>query len=537
MKNKKQVSAATPATRELTWYLGVGLIALNILFILLIDIFPFQDMPQHLTYAKILAEFFDQGSIFPSLYELPKSFVSYHSFHWALAGFSRFVGVEWGLKIIVLFYALLLFLGIKNLIDQLYPQEQNHWRYFFIQFAVWNATIGMGFMPFVISMPFFVSAIAYFMRLGSQPENKRNWIFYLGSLLFSSLTHVVTGLFIVTFLMIYSVFKKSKRTWAISIGTLLYFLLAGFLFGGFGKNDGNLLAHQSVNFWDAYQSSYGFEFITAFFRAEWSPLPVLANYILWNFIGPYRLGTLLFLAAIYGTFIFFLSRGNGSPNSTLKPDSQLLIFKRSALVFLIFSLAVPWGIYVPSEITFLNYRLLSLALFLLLPLVPSCWGANPGKRNVVASMCLFSMLFYFCMTGLYQSETKTPLKMMAKLPAQKTMGSLMFGNKSSYFAKILDLTHFMPMFYTIRFGGINNQFWARYAPHLPVGYRSGVKIAGTPDWHPWKFKAEDIEGLDYFLLQSSLSTSGQSEISVKSFLTSRMTLMECQQNWCLYRRR
>lgn len=55
---------------------------------------------------------------------------------------------------------------------------------------------------------------------------------------------------------------------------------------------------------------------------------------------------------------------------------------------------------------------------------------------------------------------------------------------SAHFGKQFRLTHYLPMYFTVRQGGINTQFWARYTDHLPIGYRPGnsppIRLTGSP---------------------------------------------------------
>ncbi len=538
-------------------YILLAILAvINFLLILLVDVFPFQDMPQHLTYAKIIGDYGKSGNLFDRYYDLTAHFTTYHTYHWVLSFLGSLFGIEPGFKILVFLYFVTLSWGMSYLMDSLDPDlKASPWKKLLIQMCIWNATIGMGFMPFVQSMPFFAIAIGAFLRLRTQRGKMvTNWAVFWIALLLLSLSHVVTACAVVFFLALYTLFDRDKRSLYILLINALFFVITSRWYGGLGR--GGLTEHTAIQWSEAFVHSYEFEFVTSLFNITWSPLPVTMNYVFWNFVGPYQLTTLVPLAIIYALLLYGLYRlGVSKPetvvaagknkkkiiepvSSSEKPEEKFqYAYKMAAKIFLGFAILLPWGIYIPSEITFINYRLLTLALFLVISLCPWKWIQTSRQKLIVTALAFLSIGLYSYKTYMYEQEIKVPLRMIARIPSNRVVGSVMFGNRSEYFARILRLNHFLPMFYTLRNGGINGQFWACYAPHLPVCYKPGKGVPNTPDWHPWKFKPEDLNENDYLLYSTMYYAENPVETGIKQAILERMDVVECENGWCLYRKK
>jgi|GEM_PF-4613832 len=555
------------------WYV---LLVLNIAYILWTDIFPFQDMPQHLSYATIMAKAGLPGNNFDRWYEVVAQFSTYHTYHWVLAGLGQFMGIEWGHRLLLVIYVLTLAFGLSHLMDTLGGGKKRSWFIkLLIQFTFWNATIGMGFMPFVQSMAAFPWAVSFLLRLSHKIGSRKHNIFGASvALIFLSITHIVCSAAVVFFMACYTLFDRREINFVILGANALFFVVTAKLYGGLGS--GGLTQHKEIPWDQAFVHAYDWEFITNLFNATWSPWPVTVNYLFWNFVGPYKLEQHIPLAISYFFLLMLLSKWNsredkygakygvkeqnektptkknpkqneqtatysgeqlGEAEAPLIALKLRLPYRNALLLFFFVSLFLPWGIYIPSEITFINYRLLTLTLFLLIPFFPDAWARLKKQRIVITVMAATAYLVFVINSGLYQGETKVPIRLIERVPPGKILGSVMFANKSRYFAKILDLTHFMPMFHTIRQNGINGQFWACYAPHLPVCYKRNIKLNNTPDWHPWKFKAEDLLHADYLLFSSMYYASNPIEGQIKQVIHQMMDVVECSGEWCLYRKK
>jgi len=215
-------------------------------------------------------------------------------------------------------------------------------------------------------------------------------------------------------------------------------------------------------------------------------------------------------------------------------------YARTAWAFMLFTCLIPWGIQVPSEITWLNFRLISLAFALLLPLIPPRWFDLPRARSgLVGLVCVYLGNFTVHAIG-FNHEAGGATRLLAKVPNHETLLSLVFRGRSSYFAKGMRITHFLPMYFTVLDGGICSQFWARYTEHLPIDYKSGKRPAQPDDWSPQHFdETKHLKDVGYVILQRTtkddpLGAQNDSQ-KAEQKLGQRADLVECDTGWCLFK--
>ena len=133
-----------------------------------------------------------------------------------------------------------------------------------------------------------------------------------------------------------------------------------------------------------------------------------------------------------------------------------------------------------------------------------------------------------------------PLALMKKADTEGVLLTIVFHNKSEYFGKGFRLTHFLPMYFTILDGGICSQFWAKYTEHLPIDYRQGKRIAQPDDWSPQNFdETKHLKDSDWVLLQRATPDDPRGAqndaVRAEQKLATRAELVECEDNWCLYK--
>ncbi len=176
-----------------------------------------------------------------------------------------------------------------------------------------------------------------------------------------------------------------------------------------------------MNLGQALDSTYGFGFLNALFETTWSNPPGIANLLTWNFFGPYRFGTLVCLMILYtGSFIVLYRSGKREDaNFTRNKKTFLWV----GLIILAVALLMPWAIYYPSKITFINYRLVSMSMFLLFPIIPRCFFLNQAQKWIVIILCFSHFFLLSLNTYRYQAETRDPIELLSIIPAQKVLMS------------------------------------------------------------------------------------------------------------------
>jgi hypothetical protein len=293
---------------------------------------------------------------------------------------------------------------------------------------------------------------------------------------------------------------------------------------------------RGMAFRDAWTNAQGFEFVNNMLEATWYDPPVTFNYIVWGTLGPYRIiGLAVAAVAVIACVLGVLPLRR---SDDLRPEAR--VYARTAWAFALFTCLVPWGIQVPSEITWLNFRLISLGFALLLPLVPPQWLAVRRGRVALVGLAMAFFANYTVHAIGFNREAGGPIRLLAQVPNRDVVLSLVFRSRSSYFAKGIRLTHFLPMYFTVLDGGICSQFWARYTEHLPIDYRPGKRPAQSDDWSPQSFdETKHLRDVGWVILQRATADDPkgtQYDASrAEQKLSARADLVACDGGWCLYK--
>jgi hypothetical protein len=271
---------------------------------------------------------------------------------------------------------------------------------------------------------------------------------------------------------------------------------------------------------------------------SWQDPLVTLNHLSWTLFGPFRWGGQLAVAA---GMLCVAASVRKSAGDAVPADPVLYRHRRAALLFALVSCLLPWGFRAPTEITYLNSRMIGLAAVLLLPLIPPGWFQKRSARITLTAFCSFLVLNTGARAFGFAGEAEAPLRLLRLAQPRGLLAALPFHNRSAYFAKGFRLTHYLPMYYTSRDGGVSTQFWARYTPHLPVGYREGKRPALPPDWSPWNVQAGNLQDAEWIMTQQP--TEDEPAQMMASFegvrslvLAQGARLVSCEGGWCLYRK-
>jgi hypothetical protein len=289
---------------------------------------------------------------------------------------------------------------------------------------------------------------------------------------------------------------------------------------------------------DAIKDSFGLDFLDRVFRLVWKDPLVKIDYLLWNLLGPYRLLSQLLVAAIgaaTAAIIYIHRRPAPAPERGRRP------FRRTAWAVLVAGLLLPWGLEAPSEVTFLDFRVIALACILLAASIDSRL-ISPGRpRRALAVACGLLVLHFGIRAQLLGREARPVLALLEQAQPRGVMMTIAFQNRSQHFGKQFRLTHFLPMYYTVRQRGINTQFWGRYTEHLPIDFQPDRRPPGPGDWRPGDFSAAHLKPpIDFVLLQRADQDNGRRDRSasavVERMLNQRARLVRCEGLWCLFQR-
>lgn len=513
----------------------------NLVLVWALPLIPAQDLPQHLTYIRIFADYGDPSLPFRDFYVLPHGFQPYDSIYLLLAWIARHSSVMIALRLALSVYVVLMFVAFDVLAASIHGRPSRDRPMpsgVMASMLVWGSALAMGFLQYFLCVPLVLLAVAALVRGGD--KDAKDWVVLAAVPATAAVAsiHLVAAGALAVFAVLHAIlwvrrsgFGGRLTMTGVVLGSLVTTLVLWRLWGGevLGARP------RGVAFWEAWHGAQGFEFVNTMLDATWYDPPVTLNYISWGTLGPYRISGLAVAAAAIGAALTQVLPSYRSDD--LRPEARG--YARTAFAFAVFTCLIPWGIQVPSEITWLNFRLISLAFALLLPLVPPrLFAVERARFALVGLSAVYLANFTFNAVG-FNREAAGAIRLLARVPNHETLLSLVFRGRSSFFAKGMRVTHFLPMYYTVLDGGIASQFWARYTEHLPIDYRPGKRPAQPDDWSPARFdETKHLRDVGWVILQRATkddaTTTQNDATKAEQKLSQRADLVDCDTGWCLY---
>jgi hypothetical protein len=499
-------------------------------------ILPGQDLPQHLAYARILADY-DKTALFQRLYQLPERFQTYFTTYYVLAALTPLLSLVTAVRLVLSVYVMATVFAFTALVrasNGLDRREGLPGTALLATLIIWNPVACMGFLEFALTGPVLMGAVACYLRLSA--GDRSFWTRFglvVTSVLLASLHVAVAGIFI-AYLTIHGLAKRDS----VSLDASLFAVTPLALVFGFWNLSGEpglgSVAH--VDWRDVFKSNSGLSFFSELVKAKWNDPLTKVGYGLWAIFGPFRWTGQLMVAAMLGLAAAASDRLSPGIKASIKTRAR-----GSAAGLLVVAFLAPWGIYVPTEFTFIDFRIVAFGVILALACVsPLRFQSKRAVMSLGAASILASMHFAW-RTLEFNKEVAPALALLKIATPPGVLASLSFGKQSQYFGDQFKVTHFVPMYYTVENGGVNTQFWGKYTDHLPVGYKRGMDPGGTPDWWPGKFKLADLTAVQYLLVQrpgtfnSAKTWAEYSKVMSRIESTQALSVADCKGAYCLYK--
>jgi hypothetical protein len=516
-----------------------ALIAAHLIVVWLAPVLPAQDLPQHLAYARIILDY-DRSHAFRELYRLPTDYQSYYNIYYLLVSLARLVPLESAIRVLFSGYVVALFLGLRLLARNLggVAGDQGDEPAAMLGTAlVWNPVACMGFLSFTLTIPLLIIGAAIFVRMvtsrGAPSAGDR---VELGCccLLIGSL-HLVAAACFAAFCTVHCLLARDRGridalafVFCVTVVTAVAWMCLG---------DLSLAAHPLGLVAQARRAA-DLDFLNRVFQLSWSdPLRKL-NFLAWNVVGPFRLAGQAATAAVLAAL---LVAALGARPAAPPARSPRTAFKQAGLVMAALAWLLPWGLYVPSEVTFLDFRVMTVACCLLVGAVDGRRFAGVRSRALLTVGCCLLTVHTAYRVLAYGREASSALRLLRRVPEERVLLTLAVHDTSQHFGAQFRLTHFLPMYHTLRSHGINTQFWAKYVEHLPIERRPGTTVATPRDWRPWDFNPLHLEGVDYVIYQRATEDDGDEDRTlsarIDSILRRHTDPLGCDGLWCLYRTR
>jgi hypothetical protein len=347
----------------------------HVLLVWLLPVLPGQDLAQHLAIARVLADYKEAGLPFEEVYLLPERFQGYHAVHLLLASLGRLTSVETGARVVLTLYVLGMIASFRYLRRVVHEQPADRrtgdpWGAVLAIPLIWSPVALLGLLPFLATIPIFFGATALYLRVvqsdvghpGLAAIRARLMLFCsaLASL------HTAAAAFFVLFGTLHVVLNRSRRAlqaWIHTIVSVTIVTLAWILW-----NPETITVGPRTDWREAIDRALGLEFVNEILGIVWYDPVVTLGYVLATCLGPYRWTGLIVNGVVIGVAAVLL-------NSSRRKHAGAIRFgtdgaRRTFLAFALASCLVPWGLHYPDELTFVNLRMMTLALGLLLVLLP-----------------------------------------------------------------------------------------------------------------------------------------------------------------------
>jgi hypothetical protein len=522
------------------------LLVVNLALVWALPVLPCQDLPQHLSYATIFAKYNDSSLPFSSYFELPQRLQPYDSVYLLVAWLGRSATVMTALRILLSAYTVLTFAGLQSLVNALHRDGRSFrpaWTDVLATLLVWSPVMCMGFLSFALCVPPFLLACAHLLRWSGNHARPLDACVTLACTTAMSSVHVAAALAFGLFVFLYAACNWRPRPGGPRLAPLVATLVVLLAVLGVWQLSGSVVGEmvKPTDAVDAFREASGFDALNSIFRITWRDPLVTLTYACATILGPFSWSGQLVVASALVALWFGLRRIDArceAPTETTSPDYRR--FRRAVGAFALVSCLVPWGIRIPAELTYINLRLMSLAFALSLALVrPERFAANRAKV-LIAGFCAVYLVHFGARAIAFQREALPALRLVARAEPGRSILGLAFHGHSAQFGKIFRVTHFLSLYYTVLEGGIDTQFWARYTPHLPIGYRPGKRPSQPPDWYPERFDQDvHLQDVDFVLLeQASDDDARQARASsdrARREIEDRCETIACEGRYCLYR--
>jgi hypothetical protein len=516
--------------------LAVGVLLVgNLALVWLLPVLPGQDLPQHIAYVRIMADYQRPDLPFRENYLLPEGLQPYWMSYSLLALLARATSVHFAFRFAFTVYVLATFVAFALLSRAIHgrkPGEGIRATDTLAALLVWTPSLCMGLFQFAVAVPLVALGCAAAIRF-ARADSPRPAAIALGLCSAALMSwHAAAAASLLLFLVLYLLCDRTVR----AAKTLYLAVLVEVSVAAFWSSfDANGLGHwRDINVRAAFKGAFGLEALNDIFKITWYDPPVKLTYALWTVLGPYRIWGCLFSAVTVVAMLLLLRRFAARGPVTPTPAAV----RRTLIALAIISLLAPWGVGRPTELTFIELRLMTVAFTL------SAAAFNPERARgripsiTVMLLALLSFGHFAWKASVFSRRASAAVALLREARPPGKMLALVLDDDMPDFAGLFRMEHFLSMYYTIDFGGLSAQFWGRYTEHLPIDYRPAKRLPTPPDWRPYELSEGHLAGHQWALVRLPAPDAAESKqknaTKVRDILSQHTQLVRCQGQWCLY---
>jgi len=505
-----------------------------------------QDLPQHLSYARILADFGDPRLPFRDTFTLPARPQPYFTAYLLLAPLTRLTSVLTACRVLYTAYVVAVAAGFSSLVravhaptaDDAPPQgaERTPWTCLFGAVLPWNPVQCVGFLPFMLSLPAVLFAAAGVVRATTRWSRKAGALIVAASAAAASLHFVAAGC-VVAFAGLHALFRPSRRGLLAAALTVVATLGTIGVWHAVGDRGLDPLPYDDLA---ASVASLGLlDGVVRTLGVQWNGLDAKVGFVVATVLGPLpRAAKLGVGLAILGLVAVAVSARKQAPaRASTGPEPRA--YGLTALGFLALVVATPTAVRVPDDICLLDFRLYVVAFMLAVAWVsPRAFEPRRARVAVTVFVTALTVMWGRQLHGAAR-EARTVVSLVERLDPKESLLALPFHDRSEFLDEDNSVTHYFPVYYTALRGGVTSLFWGKYSHHLPVGYQAGREPVRPPDWDPSKFTRAELLAASHVLVEWPDPDDGDAPATgatrLRGELASGFTAEGCDGRWCLYR--
>jgi hypothetical protein len=503
-----------------------------------------QDLPQHLSYARILADYADPRLPFRDTFVLPAHAQPYFTAYIVLALLTRLSSVLTACRIVYTAYVIAMAAGFSSLVAAVHateragadaPRPKTPWTSLFGPLLAWNPVQCVGFLPFMLALPAVLFGAAAVVRTTGGRSRRPLVVLALAAAAATSL-HFVAAACLGAFAMLYAIFRPSLRgllATAVTVGAALLTVVVWHRLG-----DRGLAEFPSEALAAAIRRSGLYDGTVQTLGIQWNTFETKGAFIVATVLGPLpRDAKVLIGVAIVSLSAVVWSARKQRVASVAAPASGLP-YGLAVLAFFGLAVATPAAIRLPEDICLVDFRLYVIAFMLALALVDARWfDPRPARVGVALFGALVLAVWGRQLAGA-AGEATAVLRLVERLEPTRTVLALPFHDRSEFLDENNSVTHYFPVYYTALRGGVTSLFWGKFSRHLPVGYRDGREPLRPPDWDPSRFTRAELLATSNVLVEWPDPDDGDLPVSgaarLRDELARGFTAMGCEGRWCLY---
>jgi hypothetical protein len=532
----------------------------NVALVVGLPVLGGHDLPQHLAYARILADYDDPALLLRQNFTLPDGPQAYFTTYYLLAVLARATSVMTACRLVYAAYAIALPWAVASLVSAASEDtNEPEWSALLGPLLVWNPVACMGFLPFMLALPTMVFAAAALLRaarslptrpaetppprppapLAGRGERERGVGGAGNALLLSLLctvlvsTHIVAAALFCAFAGIVALSKPGWRSTALMAVVVSSSGLAYAVWSCVGPGH---LAHMPPRVFADAIAKYGlWDGSAAAVGARWSGVAEKVGFLRATVLGclPELGKSVVGLSLAIAAGVAVAARPASDPVSETRST-----LRRALVGLVVLTALLPASLSFPDDICLIDFRaIVMLVLFGVAAIDPRAFDTVGARRILVAAAAVVMGLWTFHLAGL-SAEGEEVLSLVQRLRPGDTLLALPFHDRSEYLDEDNGVTHYLPVYHTVLNGGVTSLFWGKFSHHLPVGYRPGKEPLHPPDWKPWEVTREALDGASSVLVQwpdpddDEVAIVGAAKVHEE--LQRGFRPVDCRSRWCLY---